>query len=412
MRITNSIETRMADSASLDAFGRLRTAYPYTLFDIKQIHESEALFWEDAQVSGSGTSTAHSVAKASTTITVSASTAGKRVRRTYRRFNYQPGKSQSIIMTGQMVSQSTNLRGIKASIGLNDDDNGVFFSIEDGTAYVTVRTKVTGSVVNNKVAQSSWNLDTLDGNGPSGVRADLTKTQIFMIDFEWLGVGRVRFGFNIGGKTIYVHESLNANNLGVVYMSTPNLPLSYELENTGAGIETSMQHICSTVISEGGLDAIGLVQSISNGTTEVTATTAGTYYALLGIRIKAAHVGETVTIENVSVGITSGGVFEWQLRFNPTVASTFTYADVTGAGIQKAVGVSANVVTGGTIIAQGYGASGGTGGGAAGFTGGALSNALLLGSSIAGVMDTIVLCVTSTTNGETFLGGMTLRQLS
>lgn len=315
-------------------------------------------------------------------------------------------------MTGQMVSRSSNLSGINCAIGQFDDNNGIYFSLESGTLYAVVRTKASGSVVNNKVAQSAWNLDPLDGTGISGITLDISKTQIFVFDYEWLGVGRVRFGFNIDGSTYYCHEFRNSNVLSVVYMSTPNLPLSYEIENTGSGAATSLQHICSTVISEGGWTKNGIIHAISNGTTAVTATTAGTYYALKGVRIKTSHPGETVIPENVSVGISSTGIFEWQLRFNPTVAGTFNYSDVAGAGIQEATGTSSNTVTGGTVIAQGYGASNGTGGGAAGVVGGPLVTTLVLGQSIAGVMDTLVLCVSCPTNGETLFGGITLRQLS
>ena len=411
MRITNNINTRFYDSPSLDAFGRLRVSNPTTIFDSKQIHETQSLLWEDLQVSGSGTTTSHSSNLASTTIGVTANTTGKRIRRTYQRFNYQPGKSQSVLLTAQMVSQ-TSLIGIKTAIGIFDDNNGCYVATENGVLKIVIRSKKSGSVVNTKVSQVDWNLDRLDGTGDSGIRIDITKTQIIVIDFEWLGVGRVRFGFNIDGITYYCHEVLHANSLSVVYMSTPNLPLTYEIENDGTGAATTMQHICSTVISEGGRQSIGLVQSISNGTTEVTATNAGVYYALLGVRIKSTHIGETIIPENVSVAITSAGAFEWQLRLNPTVASTFTYSDVTNAGFQKATGVSANTVTGGTILAQGYGSSSGTGGSAVGATGSSLSNALLLGSNYAGVFDTLVLCVASVGAGDTFLGGMTLRQLS
>lgn len=402
---------QFADSPSVDAFSRLRVAEPVTLFDSKQIHENQPLFWDDSETSGSGTSSSHSTNTASTTISVSANTAGKRVRRTFQRFNYQPGKSQLVIMTTQLASQDSSLSGITASVGYFDDNNGVFFSAEDGVIYAVVRSSTSGSPVDTKVAQADWNVDKFDGTGPSGITLDPTKTNILMFDMEWLGVGRVRFGFNVDGKNYICHESLNANVIPNVYMSTANLPLTYEIENDGTGAATSLQHICSTVISEGGRQAIGLVQSISNGTTEVTATNADTYYALKGVRIKSGHIGDTIVPENVQVAITSSGVFEWQLRFNPTVTGTFNYSDVTNSGFQQATGAGATV-TGGTIIAQGYGASAGTGGSAAGIAGGVLSNALLLGSAIDGTVDELVLCVASTSAGETFLGGMTLRQLS
>lgn len=85
------------------------------------------------------------------------------------------------------------------------------------------------------MAQSAWNVDKLDGTGASGITVDPTKSQIFVFDFEWLGVGRVRTGLVVDGKIYYFHYFSHANVTNVVYMSTPNLPLRYELENDGTG---------------------------------------------------------------------------------------------------------------------------------------------------------------------------------
>ena len=397
--------------AGLDAFGRQRVSEPYTIFDSKQLSDKQPLIWDDQEISGGSTTSTYSADKASTTLGVGATTAGVRTRQTFQRFNYQPGKSQQIMMTGQLVDQST-LTGITAQIGFFDDDNGIFFSSEDGTIKVVTRSKVTGSVANTKVAQGNWNGDRMDGSGPSGVTLDFTKVQIFMIDYEWLGVGSVRMSFVVNGLICIAHTFLNANILSVVYMSTPNLPVRYSLQNDGTGAATNMQHICSSVASEGGREHNGIVREIDNGTTEITATTGGTTYALMGLRLKAAYLDTVIDIINVSVLMTSAGAFHWEVLFNPTVANTFTYGDLTNSALQFVAGTSANTVTGGTSVAGGYGASTGTGGSAAGVSGDNLESTLRLGSLIDGTPDEIVLVVTALANSETFLGSMTVRELS
>jgi len=399
------------DSAGVDAFGRLRASEPATIFDNKQIVSNQPLFWDDSEVSGSGTTSTYSKDKASTTIAVSANTAGRRVRRTFQRFNYQPGKSQVVYMTTQLTSDPT-LEGISACVGYFDDDDGVFFAAEDGVIYAVVRSSVTGTAADTAIAQANWNLDTFDGTGPSGITLDPSKTQILVFDLEWLGVGRVRFGFNIGGITYYVHEAKHSNIIPTVYMSKANLPLSYDISNDGTGAAASLQHICTTVISEGGQQKIGTVRAISNGTTQVTATSAGTIYALKAIRLKSTDLTTTILLEKASVAITSAGAFEWLLIWNPTVAGTFNFTDLTDSSVQEATGTSSNTVTGGYLIDQGYGASAGSGGSAAGSTGGDLNNALHLGAAIDGTRDSIVLAVRATSNGETFLGGLTFRELA
>ena len=96
----------------------------------------------------------------------------------------------------------------------------------------------------------------MDGTGPSGETLDLSKSQILLIDMEWLGVGKVRVGFVIDGIVYYVHEFLHANrDLAGVYMSTANLPVRYEIENIAAAASaTDLVQICSSVISEGGFE--------------------------------------------------------------------------------------------------------------------------------------------------------------
>lgn len=115
-----------------------------------------------------------------------------------------------------------------------------------------VRSFTSGVAVDTNVLQANWNIDKLDGNGPSRILINTTKTQIYFFDFEWLGAGTIRYGVFINGKPIYCHAVHNANNLSLVYMSTPNLPLRTEIINDGTGAVDSITDICSTVITEGG----------------------------------------------------------------------------------------------------------------------------------------------------------------
>ena len=321
---------------------------------------------------------------------VAASTAGKRVRQTFMRFNYQPGKSQLILMTSRLSAIPS---GITASVGLFDDDNGVFFSVIDGVMYAVIRSSTSGSAVDTAVAQSSWNKDTLDGTGPSGVTIDPTKCQITFIDLEWLGVGRVRMGFVIDGLFIVAHEFLHANSVTGVYMTTPNLPLRYSIENDGSAAETTLDHICSSVISEGGIDPNGQIRYISTAGTEVTASTENVIYAVVGIKLKAANLAATIDIIGASIQIqTASEMGEWTLRLNPTVAGTFTYSDVTNSSLQRALGATANTVTGGTVLQGGFGSSTASAGGGSGTVGEAVETAIRLGSTISGTPDEVVLC--------------------
>jgi hypothetical protein len=258
---------QFAKGQSLDAFDRLRISQPKTIFDSKQIYDNQALLWDDAETSGSGTSSSHSTDTATTTISVSASTAGTRIRQTKRFFNYQPGKSQLIIMTGRVINPGT---GITQRSGYYDDNNGIFFESKDGVLNAVLRSSVTGSAVDTQVPQSQWNIDRLDGTDHSGVNIDPTKVQLYFFDFSWLGTNIARWGFIVDGKILYCHEGDYGNRLTTPYMSSPNLPLRYEVSNDGTGGAASVDHICSTVISEGGDNEHGIIRHFGTENTSVT----------------------------------------------------------------------------------------------------------------------------------------------
>jgi hypothetical protein len=392
--------TVFSDTGAIDAFGRLRVSNPTTLFDSKQVFDNQALFWDDEEVSGGSTTTTHNANQASTTIAVGASTAGNRVRQTFQRFNYQPGKSQLVLLTGVFGAGAT---GITKSIGYFDDDNGLFFELAETTLNVVRRTKTSGSVVDNKVAQSSWNIDTMDGNGPSGITLDLTKTQIMLIDFEWLGVGRVRMGWVIDGMIYYCHEFKNANNLTTVYMSTPNLPLRYEIDNDGSGGASSLVHICSSVMSEGGLEKLGVLRHADSGS--IGSLKAGSLYGGVGIRLSSSGLGTNVLLENLSLlSSTANDQAHWEIILNPAVASgTWGYSGLSNSPVQVALG-NGVLMSGGTVLDGGY------------FTTSlpittTTPNALRLGAKRDGTVDTLVLTIKPITNNITAEASLTWREL-
>lgn len=200
--LLKELNTVLTEKLNLDSFGRLRISHPETLFESKLLHDNSPLVYDDQEVSGSGTSSSYSTDKASVTMAVSANTAGRRVRQSFRRMNYQPGKSQLIYLTGTLGDP---VSGNAKRIGFFDDENGFFFSAEDGNINVGLRSYITGSVVDTLIPQSSWNIDQLDGSSESGVNLDFSKAKIFIIDFEWLGIGAIRFGIIDSGKIYYCH---------------------------------------------------------------------------------------------------------------------------------------------------------------------------------------------------------------
>jgi hypothetical protein len=95
---------------------------------------------------------------------------------------------------------------------------------------IQVQTNVQISkTIDTRVPSSQFNIDRLDGTGPSGYNVDLTKMQMLYIDYSWYGAGFIRFGMRgPDGNVVYCHKIINNNVNYLAYMRSGNLPGRYE----------------------------------------------------------------------------------------------------------------------------------------------------------------------------------------
>ena len=273
-----------------DAFGRLRTSNPFTLFDSKNRFHSDPQF--DTVTTGAGASATYVSNDASVTLQVDATASEDVTRQTLRVFSYQPGKSLLVFATFAMGAANS---GVDSKIGYFDGSNGIYFRRNGSTLYFEIMKN--GSVTET-VAQSSWNTDKMDGTGASGVTLDVTKTQILYIDLEWLGVGTVRCGFVQDGKLYVCHAFHHANTATSVYMQTAVLPVRYQITSSGTGTgNATLSQICSTVMSEGGYNrrvAPNWIRSPS------PASIGTSFVPLFSMRIKSGKEGAVIIPASVS----------------------------------------------------------------------------------------------------------------
>lgn len=397
------------DRATHDSFGRMRVSNPETILDIKQTIDNAPLFYDDKEVSGTGTSSTYQEHKASTRLAVSANTAGVRVKQSKLWGNYQPGKSQLIFITFANLESAT---GIKKMAGYYNDKWGIYTKHEDGVANVGIRTFNTGSAVDIDVAQADWNLDKMDGTGTSGVTLDFTQTQIFVIDFEWLGVGRVRTGWVIDGAIYYCHHFLHTNNTTEVYMSNPNAPIRYEIANDGTGGADTLDTICASIQSEGGQEATNITTYVSRDGTPITLAAEDLFTPIVSVRLKSNAVCTRVNALEVHALITTSNInYEWAIFINPTVAGTdqANWTDVTNSALQYDITRNnTNTISGGIKIAGGYGASTAT---AKLPIDGTAKSFFTIGSLIDGTSEEMVLAIKNIDgNGGVAYGGLTLSE--
>ena len=202
---------------------------------------------------------------------------------------YVPGKSQACYQTFLLGEAVEN---VERTVGYGNPENGLFLNQTiDGLRFIR-RTKTSGAVVDNLVEQfgeDGWNVDKFDGSGPSGKTLDVTKLIFLFIDFAWQGGGPIRMGFWVDGVPYTAHEFKLFNELDTVFMSTPSLPVFYNIKNTGATASTNiLKEYCTSVVSEGGERLTGVGFSISVDATPRSVTTEA---PVLAIRLKNTFGG-------------------------------------------------------------------------------------------------------------------------
>ncbi len=405
--IAATVPTSIADGPNLDAFSRLRVSSPTLLLEVKRVGDAgvNPANLMTSTVVGSGALTADI---ARDQLTVTGNVFGIARRATKSRAVYQPGKSLLIFITFQAAVYDT---GVAARIGYFDDNDGFFLHVTAGGALAMGRrADVTGSPSDFTVSQAGWNLDKLNGTGPSGLTLDVTKAQILVIDMEWLGAGRVRMGFVINGKIYYAHEFNHANSISTgVYIGNPNLTLRWEIQSStsGTAATNTLLAICGQVSSEGGYETNGVTASTDMGNT-VNAIASGATEEILAIRIKSANRQyATAFVQALSVIAASSSNFLWRLVVNPTETGAGTWSDVaTGSSIMEKN--TTRTVTAGTgiVVASGYVAS------AVNATHIDERPVLTLGQTLAGVGDVYSLQVLNLGVGsEDYLGSLTWREV-
>jgi hypothetical protein len=223
---------------------------------------------------------------------------------------------------------------------------------------------IVSRTVDTKIPQSTWNLDKCDGTGPSGFNLDLTKMQMFYIDYSWYGAGFARWGFRaLNGDVIYVHKLPNNNVNTEAYMRSGNLPARYESEsrppttylfNTTLGAADTTVGVASTA----GFPTSGTLVVRNSTVYEYMNYTGITTNSFTGlIRGKTGNTSLALTVaasSNVATGSTTN------LQIGQRIIGGFpdgTY--ISGIGIGSITASQAATSTNPTVIVPPMGATSG-----------------------------------------------------
>jgi hypothetical protein len=281
VNVVNSVPTQYADSAQLTSFSRLRTAESRLLGDYRYMYGSGTSIMMNDLLANGGTLTPE-FDKCQVLASVTAASGSKAVRQTKKYHPYTSGTSTMSFMTFCMNPAKANL---VQSVGCFDELNGIFFRMNGTTPEIVIRK---GGVDNEVIPQSQWNQDTL-------TELDFSKVLILTMDYQWLGVGRVRVGFVHDGVVRYAHYFSHDNLTTEVYMYQPSLPFRWEIYNTAATSGSStLKIICASVFVEGTFSPNSYTKSVSTGQSAVAVSNAQgtTGVAVLAVRLMNSLQGK------------------------------------------------------------------------------------------------------------------------
>lgn len=239
---------------------------------------------------------------------------------------------------------------------------------------MTITPAYRGSTVTNatvtrtteiRIPQSSFNLDKIDGTGPSGYNIDLSKMQMFYIDYTWYGAGFVRWGVRgPNGNVIYVHKQQNNNVNTEAYMRTGNLPGRYESVTTppvtAATASIGASDTTINVASTAAFPPSGTIEISDNTKGEFVNYTGKTATSFTGVtRAQAGQASITLTISagsNVGTVASTAGLQVGQMVFDLTnnVIPEGTYiTNISGLNVTLSNAVTATLGTAATIAPMG-----------------------------------------------------------
>jgi hypothetical protein len=405
---TTGAQLLRATALAGDAFGRARVSTPVLELDAKFTSDLHPLEFNAPVTAGGTVAKTAGTTRAELAVTAAGDAAALTLRYPLL---YRAAQSQLVAMTGAFAPREAAL---EQRIGYGDATDGI--RLVDTGAGLTLLITDSYSGVPESVAQSAWNVDPMDGTGPSGYTLDPENGFIFVIDMQYLGVGRVRCGFyDETGCLCWAHEFDHVGTATAPYMRTANLRPTWEIVAGGAyaGAGATMFAICVGAVREGAAEEPGKAFAVSRGQSAALAST-DTLATALSVRLKSAYaLDHTIRPLDVSVACSDTDPLRWVLLKQthadaPAGVTGGAWTSVADGSAAEYSVVNANVVPtvrdavydSGVLVstAQSRGA-----------LRAAIERCLPLGTDAAGASDVLMLCLQSQKAGSASAGYFDMR---
>jgi len=203
-----------------------------------------------------------------------------------------------------------------------------------GTGTATLAVLQTGVAhTSNWTYQSDFNIDKLDGTGPSLVTIDPSKLNIFQISFRWLGAGEIRYAIedSTTGDMIFFHHEHYTNRNTDVHLDNPSFRIGYVAANLGAGTITDAHTSgASMMAAQEGIEADNAFTT-ATGTSKSSLGTGSTHHI---ISLKNATIYQNkinlrkMKLKKLDVAVQSNDPVQIYLILNGTKSVTHSYDKV------------------------------------------------------------------------------------
>ena len=390
---TNPIVTSFSDNFNFDAFGRLRVSQVTSLLELTHIY-SLNIYKVDQKTNASATSSLNLV---NSCVNLSVTSSGDYViRQSKFRPPYQPGKGQLVELTFSKFHLENNIIkrvGYFSSSetgSFNTNFDGFFLESNGDTNKITFQVWHSGSLFYSASSNEWANADLVSS-------LDWSKTQLALMDFQWLGVGRVRMGMLYDGVLTPHASSCGTNNNDTVYMTSPSQPIRYELRSTGG--TGSLDQICSQVSMEGSVNSLFEPIVITSANSSSLAT-AGVKYPFIGLKMSGSYSNTSPSLRNIQVVCTSNDNYVLTVEMNPTFSTPINFTSSQDNSYGYALPNGSPTVSGsGKIMYSSVGTAG-----AVYDLSNIHNHSVKYGKNIDGTVDQLWVCITPLSNAATFIG--------
>ncbi len=243
----------------------------------------------------------------------------------------------------------------------SDTDSGV-----TAGAFTQATTAVLGlaPTPDTWTAQTAWNVDKMDGTGPSGMTLDPTKLNVYQIGFQYLGAGAIEFSIEDieTGRWQLVHRIKYAGTAIISSMRNPSFNLGFIIKSEAVYSGGDITMITGSLA--GFIEGIEGLEGIRHNAQGTKTSTGATPVNILTIHNKITFQGNINRVEVfpdvISVASEAGKTISVDIIINPTqVDGTVSYTDVDADASVMEFDIAGTTIVGGavreTIVVSGAG---------------------------------------------------------